>query len=79
MVNGLVAVPDGALTNCWFHMWNEVYLDDRWVSVDATRASDRVKWSRYIKIADSSLSDENDQGFLLAGMVLLGDLSVFCR
>ena len=79
MVNGLVAVPDGALTNCWFHMWNEVYLDDRWVSVDATRASDRVKWSRYIKIADSSLSDENDQGFLLAGMVLLGDLSVSCR
>ena len=60
-------------------MWNEVYLDDHWVSVDATRASDRVKWSRYIKIADSSLSDENDQGFLLAGMVLLGDLSVSCR
>ena len=49
------------------------------MSVDATRASDRVKWSRYIKIADSSLSDENDQEFLLAGMVLLGDLRVSCR
>ena len=79
LVNGLVAIPDGGQTNCCFHMWNEVYLDGRWMSVDATRRPDRVKWSRYIKIADSSLADENDQEFLLAGMVLLGDLRVFCR
>lgn len=77
MVAGLVAVPDGALTNCRFHMWNEVYLDGHWIYVDATRPPDKVKWSRYIKLADSSLANEKDQRFLLAGTVLLGDLSVF--
>ncbi|MBA62099.1 MAG: hypothetical protein CMJ76_07000 [Planctomycetaceae bacterium] len=79
LVSGLVAVPDGALTRCYFHMWNEVYLDGRWVSVDTTRPTAKEKWSRYIKIADSSLTNENDQPFLLSGLVLLGDLSVFCQ
>ena len=79
LVVGLLAVPDGGLTRCHFHMWNEVYLQGQWISVDATRPAEKTKWSRYIKIADSSLADGNGQEFLLTGMVLLGDLSVFSK
>ena len=79
LVVGLVAVPDGGLTRCHFHMWNEVYSQGHWVSADATRPAGKTKWSRYIKIADSSLADGNSQEFLLAGMVLLGDLRVFSK
>lgn len=79
LVVGLVAIPDGGLTRCHFHMWNEVYLQGHWVSTDATRPAEKTKWSRYIKIADSSLADGNSHEFLLAGMVLLGDLRIFSK
>lgn len=39
-----------------YHMWNEVYLDDRWVPLDATLGEGRVS-ADHLKLADSDLRD----------------------
>ncbi len=79
LVSGLVAVPDGGLTRCYFHMWNEVLVDGHWLPVDATRQASETKWSRYIKVADASQAEEDNQQWMMSSVVLLGDLSIFSK
>ena len=79
MAVGLVAIPDGVSARVWYHMWNESYLDGQWVSVDATRMPVEAKWSRYIKISDTALANEDDQQYALKALLLLGDLRVYSK
>ena len=50
---GLVYVD--SLGGFGFHMWNEVYVNRRWVAIDATFRQSEVD-ATHIKLADSSLS-----------------------
>ena len=50
---GLVYVD--SLGGFGFHMWNEVYVNRRWVAVDATFRQSEVD-ATHIKLGDSSLS-----------------------
>ena len=52
VVVGLVYVPN--LGGFGFHMWNEVYVNRRWVAVDATFDQTQVDAS-HIKLSDTSL------------------------
>jgi Transglutaminase-like superfamily len=40
-----------------FHMWNEVWIGDRWIPLDATRGLGGIG-AAYLKLADSSLQGE---------------------
>ena len=60
-------------------MWNESYLNGQWVSIDATRTPGEEKWSRYIKISDTALSNEDDRQYALKALLLLGDLQVYSK
>ena len=79
MAAGLVAIPEDASARVWYHMWNESYLNGQWVSVDATRTPGEEKWSRYIKISDTALSNEDDRQYALKALLLLGDLQVYSK
>lgn len=79
MAAGLVAIPEDASARVWYHMWNESYLNGQWVSIDATRTPGEEKWSRYIKISDTALSNEDDRQYALKALLLLGDLQVYSK
>ncbi len=52
---GLVAVENGAALG--FHMWTEVYVADRWIGLDATRAQGGIS-AAYLKLTDTNLAGE---------------------
>ena len=52
---GLVYVP-GNSPGYGYHMWNEVWIGDRWIGLDATAAGGRTGADR-IKILDTRLGD----------------------
>ncbi|MDP7205632.1 MAG: transglutaminase-like domain-containing protein, partial [Pirellulaceae bacterium] len=52
---GLVYVP-GESPGYGYHMWNEVWIGDRWIGLDATTGGGRTGADR-IKILDTRLGD----------------------
>jgi len=61
VVVGLVYVP--ALQGFGFHMWNEVWIKDRWIPLDATLGLGGIGGG-HLKLADASLADGSPTSFL---------------
>jgi len=61
VVVGLVYVP--ALDGFGFHMWNEVWIKDRWIPLDATLGKGGIGGG-HLKLADANLADGSPTNFL---------------
>ena len=70
---GLVYSP--ALEGFGYHMWSEVWIKDRWLSLDATLGEGRVGNS-HIKLADSDLKGGGPYSAFLPVFRLLGRLKI---
>ena len=70
---GLVYVD--SLGGFGFHLWNEVYVNRRWVAIDATFEQDDVD-AVHIKLGDSSLDGVSPFESLLPIVRVLGKLSI---
>jgi hypothetical protein len=58
-----------------YHMWNEVYLDDRWVPLDATLGEGRVS-ADHLKLADSDLRDASGLAPFMPVQKVLGQIKI---
>jgi hypothetical protein len=58
-----------------YHMWNEVWIDDRWVPLDGTLGLGGIG-ADHIKLADSDLKDSNALATLLPVVQLMGQLEL---
>ncbi len=70
---GLVYVPSAQ--GFGYHMWNELYLDGRWIPLDATTARGGVS-ATHLKLADSSLAGPAAYTSLLPVARVLGRLQL---
>lgn len=78
MAIGLVYVQDKQAFG--YHMWTEVYVDGRWLPLDATLGKGGIGAS-HLKLSDSNLSDSGAGGQstftgLLAVMQVVGRLKI---
>ncbi len=71
VVTGLVAV--GNLYG--FHMWNEVWINDRWIPLDATLARGGIG-AGHLKLTDSSLEGVSPFAALAPVLQILGDVEL---
>jgi transglutaminase-like putative cysteine protease len=69
---GLVYVPE--LSSFGGHMWAEVYVNGKWVPLDATLGKGGIA-ADHIKFADSSFSDEGDAAPLAEFLPMVSVLS----
>jgi hypothetical protein len=58
-----------------FHMWNEVWIKDRWIPLDATVGNGRVA-ADHLKFLDSSLSGETAYSIVAPVVALAGRLTI---
>ncbi|RMF86549.1 MAG: transglutaminase domain-containing protein [Planctomycetota bacterium] len=58
-----------------FHMWNEFYIDGRWIEGDATQRAFPVGVD-HIRITQSDLAGVDALGALLPALEVIGDLSI---
>lgn len=58
-----------------FHAWNEVWLADRWIPLDATRAAGGTSAS-YLKLSDSSLQAESAYSCFLPVAQVIGQAKI---
>ncbi len=58
-----------------FHAWNEVWLDDRWIPLDATRATGGAS-AAYLKLSDSSLEGESAYSCFLPVAQVIGQAKI---
>lgn len=72
VVVGLVYAP--SLGGFGFHMWNEVWIKDRWIPLDATRAQGGIGGG-HLKLSDANLADGSPTSFLPVYQVM-GKLAV---
>ena len=70
---GLVYVP--SQQGFVFHMWNEVWMEDRWIPIDSTWGSGGIAASHLV-LARTSLSSENAFSSLLPIMEVMGRLTI---
>ena len=54
-----------------YHMWNEVWIEDRWIPLDATLGRGGIG-AAHLKIRESNLADESAYG-LVAPVLFLTD------
>jgi transglutaminase-like putative cysteine protease len=73
VVVGLVYASE--LKGFGYHMWNEVFVDGRWVAIDATFAQDEVD-AVHIKLSESSLKGVAPFEALLPIVRVLGKMSI---
>ena len=71
VVTGLVAVDD----LYGFHMWNEVWIRDRWIPLDATLARGGIG-AGHLKLSDSSLEGVSPFSALAPVLQILGDVEL---
>jgi hypothetical protein len=71
VATGLVAVGD----QYGFHMWNEVWIDDRWIPLDATLARGGIG-AGHLKLTDSSLEGVSPFAALAPVLQILGDVEL---
>ncbi|HEX5445919.1 MAG TPA: transglutaminase family protein [Pirellulales bacterium] len=70
---GLVYAPsEGGFA---YHMWNELFIDGRWVPLDATLGQGRVG-ADHLKLADSDLRDATGLASFLPVVEVLGKLKI---
>lgn len=70
---GLVYSPQ--LEGYAYHMWNEVWIQDRWIPMDATLALGGIGCG-HLKLADSSLRTGDDSSAFLPVLQVLGKLKI---
>ncbi len=58
-----------------YHMWTEVWVNDRWMALDATRALGRLTVG-HLKMAHSSLKGASAYSSVLPIMQVLGKLKI---
>ena len=58
-----------------FHLWNEVYVNRRWVAIDATFEQDTVD-AVHIKLADASLDGVSPFEAFLPVVRVLGKMTL---
>lgn len=73
---GLVYSP--ATRSFAFHMWNEVWIANRWIALDATLGRGGIAGG-HLKILDSALADTASVADLLPVLKVLGDLEIELR
>jgi transglutaminase-like putative cysteine protease len=71
VVTGLVAVGD----LYGFHMWNEVWIQDRWIPLDATLARGGIG-AGHLKLSDSNLEGVSPFSALAPVLQILGDVEL---
>lgn len=70
---GLVYVPDRQAFA--YHMWNEAWIDDQWIPLDATQGRGGVA-SDHLKLAHSSLDGPASYASFLPVLQVLGRLEI---
>ena len=70
---GLVYYP--AEQGFAYHMWNEVWIRDRWIPLDSTQGRGGIS-AAYLKLAQSSLSAEGMLSLLLPVLHVVDQLSI---
>jgi transglutaminase-like putative cysteine protease len=70
---GLVYVEDRP--GFAFHMWNELWIGDRWIPFDATRGAGGIG-AGYLKLADSSLQGETAYSCFLPVAQVIGQAKI---
>jgi len=70
---GLVYVEDHP--GFAFHMWNEVWIGERWIPLDATRGLGGIG-ATYLKLADSSLQGESAYSCFLPVAQVIGQAKI---
>ena len=70
---GLVYVEDRPGFS--FHMWNELWIGDRWIPLDATRGAGGIG-AGYLKLADSSLQGESAYSCFLPVAQVIGKAKI---
>ena len=73
VVVGLVYVP--ALGGFGYHMWTEVWVQDHWLPLDATRATSGTG-SGHLKIAHASLRDSDGLTVFLPVLQVMGQIQL---
>ena len=58
-----------------FHMWSEVWIDGRWLPLDATLAKHGTG-AAHIKVSDTSLADGSGLESMLPVLQMIGNLEV---
>lgn len=70
---GLVYTPSNS--GFAFHMWNEVWIADQWIPLDATRGQGGVGADR-LKLTDSNLAGENAYSCFLPVAEVIGQAKI---
>jgi transglutaminase-like putative cysteine protease len=70
---GLVYLPSRQAF--FYHMWTEVYIEKRWIPIDATLAQGGIG-AGHLKIAQSNLTDATASSAFLPVAQILGRLSI---
>jgi transglutaminase-like putative cysteine protease len=58
-----------------YHMWNEVWIRDRWIPLDATLGRGGIG-ATHLKLRDSSLADQSAYGIVAPVLHLIGRLEI---
>ena len=72
---GLVYVPTGGAGRFAYHMWNEIWINDRWIPLDATLGRGGVG-AAHIKISSSNLHGANAYSTFLPVIQVIGQLQL---
>jgi hypothetical protein len=75
IASGLVYVDTPQGPSMGYHLWNEAYVGDRWIPLDAVLGNGGIG-PGHIKVLDSALSDQNPYITLLPVLQVLGDLKI---
>jgi transglutaminase-like putative cysteine protease len=73
VVTGLVYAP--SLRGFAFHMWNEVWIGDRWISLDATLGQAGIG-AAHLRLASSNLSDATADAAILPVLQVISQLQI---
>ena len=58
-----------------YHMWNEVWIQDRWIPLDATLGQGGIGGC-HLKLRDSSLAHESAYGMVSPVIHLIGRIKI---
>lgn len=75
VASGLVYVDTPQGPTMGYHLWNEAYIGNRWIPLDAVMGKGGIG-PGHIKVMDTSLPDQNPYVALLPVLQVLGDLKI---
>jgi hypothetical protein len=72
---GLVYFPQDGAGAFAYHMWTEVWINDRWIPIDATLGKGGIG-AAHLTLAESNLKDGGSLAALLPVLQVIGDLKL---